>query len=192
MKHRNRVKFLVPFLSFILIIFSINNAFSDAGNGAKLWADNCARCHNMRSPTEFNATQWKAIMAHMRARSGLTAVETENIYEFLINSPPATISKVQNENKKGDERLSGKTIYQQNCAACHGVDGKGAITGVFDLTGKNSALLKNSDAVLLKRIEEGFRSPGSTMAMPPKGGNSNLTHDELKAVLKYMKQTFSH
>jgi len=35
--------------------------------GAKAWADNCARCHNMRDPKELRDDQWRAAMLHMRA-----------------------------------------------------------------------------------------------------------------------------
>lgn len=206
MKNKNCIKILILFLSLVFTLSPIHNAFSDAGNGAKLWVDNCARCHNMRNPTEYNVNQWKAIMAHMRVRAGLTKQESDDIYQFLTSALPMTNSvsgetNIQNEDKKENsvqdsnntnQNRSGKAIYQQSCIACHGENGKGAIPGVLDITGKNSPLLKHSDAVLLKRIEEGFQGPGSTMAMPPKGGNPNLTHEEIKSVLLYMKQTFGH
>jgi len=54
--------------------------------GAKIWADTCARCHNMRDPRSLRDDQWRAAMAHMRVRAGLTATEAENVLVFLQQS----------------------------------------------------------------------------------------------------------
>jgi len=54
--------------------------------GAKAWADNCARCHNMRNPKELRDDQWRAAMAHMRVRAGLTGQETRDVLAFLQGS----------------------------------------------------------------------------------------------------------
>ena len=51
--------------------------------GAKLWEQNCIRCHNIRTPSSLNDTQWKVVMHHMRVRAGLTAAEHEAILRFL-------------------------------------------------------------------------------------------------------------
>ena len=55
-------------------------------NGAKTWADNCARCHNMRDPKSLRDDQWRAAVAHMRVRAGLTGEEAENVLVFLQQS----------------------------------------------------------------------------------------------------------
>jgi cytochrome c5 len=84
---------------------------------------------------------------------------------------------------------AGKAIYSQTCIACHGADGKGAIPGVADFTAKDSPLSK-SDPELLTNVSEGFQSPGSFMAMPPKGGNPGLTEEDVRAVLDYLRAEF--
>ena len=55
-------------------------------NGAKTWADTCARCHNMRDPKSLRDDQWRAAIAHMRVRAGLTATEAKNVLVFLQQS----------------------------------------------------------------------------------------------------------
>lgn len=85
--------------------------------------------------------------------------------------------------------LSGAAIYQQTCVVCHGANGKGAIPGAPDFTGPNSPL-KKSDVVLTQHITNGFQSPGSSMAMPAKGGNSSLSNADIKAVLSYIRSKF--
>lgn len=80
-------------------------------------------------------------------------------------------------------------IYQTGCAVCHGADGTGGIPGTPDFTSKTGPLAKD-DHTLHMNISNGFQSPGSAMAMPPKGGNPNLSNDEIMALVSYMKQKF--
>ena len=51
--------------------------------GPQLWAENCARCHNYRSPTSYSNAQWEVVMQHMRVRANLTAEEYTKIMDFL-------------------------------------------------------------------------------------------------------------
>ncbi len=83
----------------------------------------------------------------------------------------------------------GKTVFLGTCFACHGVDGKGLIPGTPNLRGKKSPLHKK-DSVLKERILNGYQSEGSPLAMPPKGGNANLTPEDVDAVIAYMKDSF--
>lgn len=64
----------------------------------------------------------------------------------------------------------GQAVYERSCTPCHGADGKGALPGVPALGGKAGRLAK-PDAVLLKNMIQGYRSPGSPMPMPAKGGD---------------------
>ena len=49
----------------------------------QLWAQACARCHNIRSPSQYSDREWDVLMHHMRVRANLTAEETEVIREYL-------------------------------------------------------------------------------------------------------------
>ena len=84
---------------------------------------------------------------------------------------------------------TGKAIYERACIACHGAEGEGALPGVPPLTGADGAL-QRADHVLMERMINGFQSPGSPMAMPPKGGDPGLTEEDLRAVLEYMRTQF--
>jgi nitrate/TMAO reductase-like tetraheme cytochrome c subunit len=55
---------------------------STAG-GAELWANNCRRCHNVRSPSIYSDAEWDVAMHHMRVRGNLTGEEERAIVEFL-------------------------------------------------------------------------------------------------------------
>lgn len=89
----------------------------------------------------------------------------------------------------GHDGNIGADVYSQTCVACHGEDGKGTIPGVPDLTDTEGRLLK-SDAALIESITDGFESPGSFMAMPPKGGNEDLTDEEIQSVLHFIREDF--
>ena len=54
-----------------------------AKSGAELWAENCNRCHNIRSPSNYSPAQWEVVMMHMRVRANLTPEEHKKILEFL-------------------------------------------------------------------------------------------------------------
>lgn len=180
-----------------LIVFSISlsqGAFSmegldgDFARGSKSWSENCARCHNMRSPSELRDDQWVTSVFHMRVRAGLTGQETRDILAFLQASNGKIVnntSPVQNV-AVISAGASGEQIYQNNCTACHGVNGKGNIPGVPDFSDKNGRLTK-SDNELLNNVINGLQSTGSLMAMPPKGGNANLTETEIRSALDYIR-----
>ena len=311
-------------------VFASSNAMSEgfpaAGDfqkGAKIWAENCGRCHNIRGAEDMRNDQWITTMFHMRVRAGLTGQETRDVLTFLqtsnapvtvaaipdvndtpesiidsqpdsreavsqevLEKPPAIhlatkrspqkqqlkkqagkkiqlarqpageikktagLSKVLPFKKLKKEKLSvkapiekrksgvvkseeitlatkltvgkpqttktnnkpvisksknkavkrtkeitvstklGKEIFMKTCVACHGADGKGALPGVPDFTQKGGRLAK-SDTTLMNNISNGFKSPGSPMAMPPKGGNPNLSKSDIRAVLNYLRKAYA-
>lgn len=83
----------------------------------------------------------------------------------------------------------GKAVYESTCVACHGKDAKGALPGIPSLRKKDGPLAK-TDEELLRSILRGYQSPGSPLAMPPKGGNPALTESDARAVLQYMRSAF--
>lgn len=53
------------------------------GEGARVYAANCGRCHNARSSTERNDAEWALIVAHMRARANFTRAEARAVLAYL-------------------------------------------------------------------------------------------------------------
>ncbi len=161
----------------------------DFQKGSITWAENCGRCHNIRSANELTDVQWITTVFHMRVRAGLTGQETRDVITFLQESnTPIKLSAVSSGSAVSN-KLSGKEIYQQTCIACHGADGTGPLPGVPNFTKKDGRLSK-TDKVLLEHITNGFQSTGSAMAMPPKGGNPNLSNKNIKDTLKYIRKQF--
>ena len=51
--------------------------------GVELYAIHCNRCHPERYPVEFNQTQWKTLVMHMRVRANLPADQAREILKYL-------------------------------------------------------------------------------------------------------------
>ena len=86
--------------------------------------------------------------------------------------------------------MNGEQIYIKNCQVCHADDGSGAMPGVTDLT-DNREWLTMPESKLLSRMNQGIQKDGAAVTMPPKGGNPDLTDADIKAVITYMRNTFS-
>ena len=52
-------------------------------SGAQIWAENCMRCHQLRSPSQYTPAQWGIIMQYMRLRAGLTGTQEKKVLAFL-------------------------------------------------------------------------------------------------------------
>lgn len=88
------------------------------------------------------------------------------------------------------DKAHGEKLYNTTCVACHGNNGKGSIPGVPDLRGRDSRLAQKDLETLLHNVDAGYRSPGSMLAMPPKGGNADLSQQDLVDILNYMRKEF--
>jgi len=164
----------------------------DVTRGAGEWATNCVRCHEMREPSEFDDALWKPVVMHMRLEGGLTGQQTRDILAFIQASdyhPPAQVAMAAAV--PSTTHGSGQSIYGTTCIACHGANGKGAVAGTPDFTVAGGPLSK-SDSVLLDHIMNGFKSEGTQLAMPPRGGNPGLSDADLRTVLAYIRQKFGH
>jgi mono/diheme cytochrome c family protein len=197
----NTIRYSALFSAFLLASVGVTTTvqavdFPEAGNftqGSKVWAENCNRCHNMRGPKELRDDQWVSTAFHMRLRAGLTGQETRDVITFLQGSNTKVVkaSSPVMAIVPTTSGQSGKDIFNGTCTSCHGADGKGAFPGTPDFTSSDGALSK-TDSVLIDHITNGFQSEGSPMAMPPKGGNPNLDDSAIKAVLSYIRETFSN
>lgn len=203
-------------LTTSLLLFATAAAVSQEGNrdvnaqpaapdsaavnrGAKAWAENCGACHNARSPGDLADAQTSVAVAHMRVRARLPGDVARDILVFLQASndrqvaatalaAPATSSTVAPAGAVGNPARGGQ-VYQETCVACHGANGKGALDGVPDLTDPAGRFAQPDD-VLLRHIIEGFQSPGSPMPMPPKGGNPDLSDQDMRDILAHMRKEF--
>ena len=182
---------------------AVESTAANVSRGAKAWAENCGTCHNVRSPGDLSDAQWSVATTHMRVRANLPGDMTRDIIAFLqasnggepvlapaasTNTIPAAVIPSATAAAVGNS-VNGGRIYGETCVACHGQNGKGALAGIPDFTVANGRLAK-PDAVLLRNMINGFQTPGSPMPMPARGGNPDLTDQEMADVLAYMRVNF--
>lgn len=87
------------------------------------------------------------------------------------------------------DAAKGKDVYDGTCVFCHGENGKGEIPGTPNFT-KAGGVLSQDDAILISHITDGFESPGAAMPMPAKGGNTDLSDEDIENVLAYLHKAF--
>ena len=84
----------------------------------------------------------------------------------------------------------GKTIYDRDCASCHGATGKGDGEESMYLTPPpqdftNGSLAKRTDDFLTEVISKGGAAKGLSNSMPP---SPKLTKADLKNLVGYIRQ----
>ncbi len=149
-------------------------------NGAKIYENTCARCHNAPEPRQRSPQSWQTIMAHMRVRGGLTADETAAVLAFLkeqTQPPMPTRGEQAGERKTTDRVAAGRKLLEDlNCLACHSLGGKGSEVGPpLDDVG-----LRRTREQLLARMRA--RRAGDIMpTLPP-----NMSNEEINQLVDYL------
>lgn len=66
------------------VIKSSEVSFTPIVNEGKLiYEKNCANCHGLYNPTDFNAEQWKPILLSMQKNANISHEEREKIFDYL-------------------------------------------------------------------------------------------------------------
>jgi cytochrome c5 len=89
----------------------------------------------------------------------------------------------------GQQLAHGRTVWLANCEGCHGYGIAGAPIPMEADAWRDR--LRQSRATLYRHAIEGFFGPDDTH-MPARGGNENLTDDEVRAAVDYMTELAQH
>jgi mono/diheme cytochrome c family protein len=115
----------------------------------------------------------------------LTAITT------LADSSPSPSPSGSPAALPGDP-ARGATLFGQNCATCHGANLEGGIGAVLNPIDKLGGVANPLDPSILIGIITNGRTPQSgdpkQAPMPPKGGNSSLTDQDIKDLASYIIQ----
>jgi mono/diheme cytochrome c family protein len=79
----------------------------------------------------------------------------------------------------------GRIVYENNCAACHGLDGRGKTPQGRKIKAGNLLESRLTDEQILHRIREGARNKSGVMVMPAFA--TQLPAEDIDAVLVVVK-----
>jgi mono/diheme cytochrome c family protein len=111
------------------------------------------------------------------------------VFPVLQTSVDTTQTKIDSG---ADAQLlaDGQRLYQTACASCHGASGEG-VSGLGNALTDSAFIHTQDDNALLQFIRMGRAADDpanqSGLAMPPNGGNPNLTDADLIAMISYLR-----
>lgn len=79
----------------------------------------------------------------------------------------------------------GPALFADNCASCHGPDGKAQTPAGKKVHAKDLTVSRLNDAAILQQIKEGYRDSHGLPAMPAFKGR--LSDEEVNALLPVVK-----
>jgi cytochrome c5 len=182
-------------------------AASEEKSGQQVAEAVCAKCHEtgaggapkigdrnawiQRAKRGLDSVYASALKGHagMPARGGMAELsdnEVKRAIEFMMNSgaaaPVAAAAIPPPPAPAAAGKIDGKAVYDKACTACHTAGIAGA-----PKTGDKAAwaprIAQGAD-VLHQHAIKGFQ--GKAGVMPPKGGNTALSDDEVKAAVDWM------
>ncbi len=150
-------------------------------DGAIVYANNCNRCHEYRSPTEFDGSQWSIITTHMRVIGGIPADQSRAVLEYLKaqTRPPYVASSRDRAAPPAVDPADGSTLVQKRgCTGCHVVEGRGGKMGP-SLDGVST---RRSEAFVLQQLRDPKTNNPASL-MPVLG----LAPAEIQAIWNYLQ-----
>lgn len=111
-------------------------------------------------------------------KARLAAIEAAQAYERLVAAAPGGVVPLQ-------EAVHGRELFGSVCMACHGPQGKG-VEGMGKNLVESDFVAGLSDDALRQFLVTG-RPSAIPMAMPPRGGRPDLTDDDLRDVVAYVR-----
>ncbi|MEK6221872.1 MAG: cytochrome c [Chloroflexota bacterium] len=119
---------------------------------------------------------------------GLSACGSGN----TANTAPPEVVETEEvvEDSDVDPLVRGQELYSGLCIACHGPTAEG-VTGLGKNLHVSEFFADSSDEELVAFVSEGrpASDPANTTGvdMPPRGGNPNLTDEDLAAIVTYLR-----
>ena len=146
--------------------------------GAKLYSQNCGRCHNPKPASEYSKEEWSVFMPHMRERAHMTGTEALAVEAFLASTLTADVRNQPAET--GAPQRSGETLVAQfGCAGCHQVKGAGGKLGPT-LDGVVAA--KGKEFIMKKLMNPKFNNSASAMPKYP------MSKADIQEIIDYISK----
>ncbi len=152
------------------------------GEGARVYAATCARCHNPRGPGERSDLEWDVITLHMRTRGNLTGRETRAVLFFLQATNGVEGERAGPAARAPDTEVveeGGALVERKGCMACHRVGDYTWGTLGPDL---NTLFRRRTGEYVLQKISDP-KTDNPESLMP----HMNLTPRQREAIIAYLR-----
>jgi mono/diheme cytochrome c family protein len=129
----------------------------------------------------------KAVVEESLSR--LPASDVHDVVAYLQQGTPDIAPEVMPAVAQPNIKL-GEGIYQQDCARCHGADGKGVANNFPNLAG-NQSVYGGSPDDAISMVLGGYESWHSNGSYMPEYGQ-DLTDDQIAAVVNYIRTAWGN
>jgi mono/diheme cytochrome c family protein len=176
------VKLLLPLITLTISAFSVQaQQVSDTSlvaKGAKVYGDNCGRCHNASPPEEYSKKEWSVVMPHMRAKAHITGKETLAVEAFLASTLTADVRNTHTQ-IDAPKRTGAELVAQFGCQGCHQIKGEGGKLG----PALDDVVSSKGEAFFLKKLANPkFNNAASAMPKYP------MTQNDMKAIIGFLNK----
>ncbi|MBT9383576.1 c-type cytochrome [Pseudooceanicola sp. CBS1P-1] len=150
--------------------------------------------HSMRHLSEADlkamAAYLKVVPAISTPEDAPTRAAADALTKVALTSYETTSWTGQPDSLAKHDTTDAATLYNGGCAACHGVDGKGAKDGHFpDLTTASSVTSKDPSNLVMTITDGISRHDGTGYTAMPAFRN-DLDNDQIAALTTYVSSTF--
>jgi mono/diheme cytochrome c family protein len=176
-------KLLLPLISMTLSAFLVQaqdvSKPSLVGEGAKIYSENCGRCHNPRPAEEYTKKEWSVVIPHMRAKAHMTGKEALAVEAFLASTLTSDVqNQVSADSLKNKPQRSGEELIAGfGCQGCHKINGTGGALG-GDLTGVVNK--RGAEFIIKKLTDPTFNNQASSMPKFP------MTEEDKKMIVEFL------
>ncbi len=144
--------------------------------GAKLYSENCARCHNARPASDYTKREWSVVMPHMREKAHMTGTEALAVEAFLDSTLTAD---VRNLDAPSSNRSAEELITQFGCQGCHQINAVGGNLG----PALNGVVAKKGKTFVVNKLKNPkFNNAASAMPQFP------MTEQDIDTIVEYLSQ----
>src|SRR3546814_247643 len=167
------------------------------GPGSNLVYSKCQACHDLQYVKDAHGllpAQWDAVVASMQDYGlEISDEDKAKVIKYLTtylgpNPPPAEAAAAAPSAK-----LDGKTVWQQNCAACHGAKGAGQPGYFPPLAGNPDLFTDQAFPVLV--VLNGISGPLTVKGKQYNGGMpafGHLSDDDIAAVVNFIRNAWGN
>lgn len=144
--HMKILKLALLSAAFLVVSFATNATHvSDPkliAEGARLYSENCGRCHNPRPASDYTKREWSVVMPHMREKAHMTGTEALAVEAFIASTLTADVRNDHSADATPKPQRSAEELVAQfGCQGCHVINGDGgslgpALDGIVKSKGK--------------------------------------------------------